>query len=397
MFAVLSSVRKVLRPAALIGAMALTAACDPVALPGLGGGQAGRGGPQIDPAQPVQVALLVPQSDQGAAPVAQSLENAVRLAISEQSSARIDLRVYDTAGVASTAAARAQQAVDEGAKIILGPLFGENANAVGLAVADEGVNVLSFSNNPSIAGGNVFVLGPTFNNTADRLMRYARQQGKRNVVIVHSRDVPGQFGKTAIEQAAAANNIQITSAEGYDLSVEGVTATARAAAAAIQTGAADSVFITTDATNAAMPMLLNLLPQNGVAPGQVQFIGLTRWDVRPDLFDLPGAQGAWFALPDKARQDAFAGRYRSTFGDAPHPLASLGYDGIAAIALLAGRGRADALTGRALTSASFTGTGGVFRLMSDGTNERALAIASVTNNQMVILDPAPSRLSGPGL
>lgn len=393
MFAFLHPLRKALRPIVL-GTAALTlAACDPSMVPTLGGGGSGQ---RIDPSAPIPVALLVPKSDGGAAPVAASLENAAQLAIAEQSGVTIDLRVYDTGGNASTAAQQAQRAADDGAKIILGPLFGEAANAAGLAVADEGLNVLSFSNNPSIAGGNVFVLGPTFANTANRLMSYARRQGKRNIVIVHSNDVPGQFGRTAIEQAAINNGINVVGAQSYDLSPAGVSAAAESAGAVVRSGAADSVFITTDATNAAMPMLLRQLPENGVTPGQIQYVGLTRWDVRPDLYALPGAEGAWFALPDRTRQESFSSRYAQSFGAAPHPLAGLAYDGISAIGALAKAGRGDALTSRALTSASFTGTGGVFRLLNNGSNQRALAVAAVRNSQMVILDPAPKSLAGAG-
>ena len=51
---------------------------------------------------------------------------------------KIDLRVYDTAGSANIAAQVAQNAADEGAKIILGPLFYEAAQAAGRALARRG-------------------------------------------------------------------------------------------------------------------------------------------------------------------------------------------------------------------------------------------------------------------
>ena len=170
MFAVLSRARKALRTAAVVASAGLVAACGAPMMSDLGGGGAGSGGPQIDPKQPVRVALLVPRSDSGAGTIARDLENAARLAIADLDGVNIDLAVYDTAGSPATAASAAQRAVDEGAKIILGPLRGEVAVEASKVVADEGVNVLSFSNNPSIAGGNLFVLGPTFVNTADRLM-----------------------------------------------------------------------------------------------------------------------------------------------------------------------------------------------------------------------------------
>ncbi|MAU43842.1 MAG: penicillin-binding protein activator [Yangia sp.] len=397
MFAVLTRARKALCTAAVVASAGLLAACDVPTMTDLGGGSAGRGGPDIDPGAPVRVALLVPQSDSGAASIARDLENAARLAIADLDGVNIELAVYDTAGSGATAAAQAQRAVDEGAKIILGPLRGEVAVEASKVVADEGINVLAFSNNPSIAGGNLFVLGPTFENTADRLLGYARRQGRNKVAIMHSDDVPGQFGRNAIQQAASHNGVSVAAVQSYPLSVDGVTNAAQGMAQVASNAGADSVFITTDATNAAMPLLLQVMPENGLDPSTYQYIGLTRWDVKPELFSYPGAEGAWFTLPNQSMQQNFSARYSAAYGAAPHPLAGLAFDGIAAVGALVKQGRRDALTGRALTqSAGFQGTGGVFRLKSDGTNQRGLAVATVRNNQMVILDPAPSSFSGAG-
>ena len=38
----------------------------------------------------------------------------------------------------------------------------------------------------------------------------------------------------------------------------------------------------------------------------------------------------------------------------------------------------------------------VFRLLPDGTNERALAVAQIQNNQVTVIDPAPRRFGGAG-
>jgi len=70
----------------------------------------------------------------------------------------------------------------------------------------------------------------------------------------------------------------------------------------------------------------------------------------------------------------------------------------AAIGALVAQGDPNALTGAALTQAAgFTGTSGIFRLRNDGTNERGLAIAQIRDNQVVIVDPAPSSFGGAGL
>ena len=61
-------------------------------------------------------------------------------------------------------------------------------------------------------------------------------------------------------------------------------------------------------------------------------------------------------------------------------------------------GQSNALSGAALTQAAgFQGTGGIFRLRPDGTNERGLAVATIRNRQVVVIDPAPRAFGGAGL
>ncbi len=349
-------------------------------------------GPQIDTSQAVKVALLVPSgSGVGSdAFIAQNLENAARLAIADLQGADIELQVYSTGGGNPALAANAaREAVNDGAQIILGPLFGEAANAAGVAVADRNVNVLAFSNNPTIAGGNVFVLGLTFDNTANRLVTYAGRQGINRFMVAHGDDIQGNVGRDAIVNAARRNGAQVTATESYPLSQQGVSSAASRIAATARRSGADAIFMTAG-VNAELPILATALPDAGVNPEQTRFIGLTRWDAVPQAAALPGLQGGLFATPDQGRSGLFANRYAATYGEPPHPLAGLAYDGVAAIGALVASGNEQALTKGALTtSQGFQGTSGVFRLLSNGLNERALAVATIQNNQVVILEQAP--------
>jgi hypothetical protein len=337
------------------------------------------------------VALLVPSGSGNAqdAFLAQNLENAARLAISDLNGVSINLRVYSTAGNPQQAANAAVTAVNEGAKIILGPLYGEAANAAAVAVAGQNVNLLAFSNNASIAGGNLFVLGPTFNSTANRLVRYSVGQGKRSFMIIHGDDVPGAVGRDAIASAVTNNGGTIAGIEGYPLSQQDIVSRVGPIAAATKASGADSVFLTAGA-NADLPILATALPEAGISPSSTQYVGLTRWNAMPQALTLPGLQGGLFALPDQARQAAYEQRYASTYGEQPHPLAGLAYDGIAAIGALLSAGNANALTKGALTQSSgFQGVNGIFRFLPNGTNERGLTVAQIRNNQVVVVDPAP--------
>ncbi|MEM8692788.1 MAG: penicillin-binding protein activator [Pseudomonadota bacterium] len=393
MFARFQPLRKTLRRLALpITTVFALAACDTIDLPG------GGGGPSINPSQPVPVALLIPRGSGSSSDelLAQSLENAARLAMRDLNGVEIDLRVYATAGNAQTASTRAQEAVNDGARIILGPVYSAAANAAGLAVSGRNVNVLSFSNTTTIAGGNVFVLGPTFQNTANRLVSYAGSQGKSRMVVVHAQDTAGQLGLAAIRSAASRSGASIAGTVDYPVSQQGVVAAIPRIKSAVDSSGADALFLTAPSAGA-LPLLTQLLPEAGVATGMPQYIGLTRWDVPAQTLDLPGVQGGWFAVPDPNRSAAFSSRYSAAYGRAPHPIAGLAFDGIAAIGALVSSGGSRALTRGSLTQgAGFQGASGVFRLRSDGTNERGLAVATVQGGQVQILSPAPRSFGGAG-
>jgi ABC-type branched-subunit amino acid transport system substrate-binding protein len=124
---------------------------------------------------------------------------------------------------------------------------------------------------------------------------------------------------------------------------------------------------------------------------------LTRWDIPAQTLDLPGVQGGWFAMPDPVKTAQFCARYQAAYGGPPHPIGGLAYDGIAAIGALVKAGKSDALTTATLTqSAGFQGVGGIFRLRSDGTNERGLAVVTVQDKKVVVIDPAPRGFGGAG-
>lgn len=390
MLSVLHRARKSLGRTLLVLCAALLSACVPADGPSTGPAQ-GSGGS-------VQVALLIPSGSGQAQDelFGSNLENAARLAMSDLSGVRIDLRVYRTGGSPAKASALARQAVDEGAQVILGPFYAEEANAAGVAVASSGVNVLTFSNNAAIAGGNVFVLGQTFDNTARRLAAYAVKNGKSRILIVHDRNVAGEVGKAAIERGVAAAGGSIVGVTSYEFSQNGIVQAATGIVGTAKSSGATALFLTAD-TAGALPLLTQLLVDNGIDRATTQFIGLTRWDIPPATLALPGVQGGWFALPDPGLQAQFQSRYQAAYGSAPAAVAGLAYDGIAAIGALARTSKGAPISREALTqSAGFAGVSGVFRFLPDGTNQRGLAVATIRGNQVVVIDPAPRSFGGAG-
>ncbi len=389
MFPLLSRVRMGMAKIGLLLACLAVAACQ-------SGTSPMANGPTRNDGSPVPVALLVPggSGDANDNFIAQSLENAARMAIADLGGVKVDLRVYNTQGSPAEAGAMATRAVDEGAAIILGPFYALEANAAGLAVASRGVDVLSFSNNTDVAGGNVFILGQTFDATARRLASFAVGKGLDRIMIVHDPDPAGQIGRAAIQNAVTEAGGSVTAVGTYEFSQNGIVQAVPNIAASAKSSGAKAIFLTADNAGA-LPLLSQMLMENGVGPNSAQFIGLARWDIPTATLALPGVQGAWFALPDPGTNQQFRARYASAFGESPPIYAGFAYDGIAAIGAIAKRG--GPLNSASLTqSAGFVGVGGIFRLRGDGTTDRGLAIAQIQNSQVVIIDPAPNNFGGVG-
>jgi ABC-type branched-subunit amino acid transport system substrate-binding protein len=391
MFPVLSRVRLIAVQFVLLVFALVLSACDT----GLGPAATG---PAPTSGSAIPVALLVPGGSANGDDnfIAQSLENSARMAIADLGGVQIDLRVYNTQGSPDQAAAMAIKAVDEGAAVILGPFYALEANAAGVAVASRGVNILSFSNNPDVAGGNVFILGQTFDTTARRLASFAVSRGVDRIMIVHDPDPAGQIGRDAIQRAVAASGGSVAAVGSYEFSQNGIVQAVPTIAASAKSSGAKALFLTAG-NSGALPLLSQLLMENGVNPATTQFIGLARWDIPPATLALPGVQGAWFALPDPTTNGQFQTRYAAAYGDAPPLFAGFAYDGIAAIGAIAKQGGAGALTATGLTqSAGFVGVGGIFRLRPDGTTDRGLAVAQIQNGALVVIDRAPSNFGGVG-
>src|SRR3569832_2197849 len=88
----------------------------------------------------IRVGLILPLSAQGNAGVAaQSMKNAAELALAEFKQPNVRLLVKDDASNPQVAQSVAQQALAEGAEIIVGPLFAQSVGAVASVARPRGI------------------------------------------------------------------------------------------------------------------------------------------------------------------------------------------------------------------------------------------------------------------
>lgn len=259
--------------------------------------------------------------------------------------------------------------------------------------------MLSLSNNPEVANSTTFILGNSFTNTADSLVGYGLSQGLRNYGIVYPAGLEGESARDAAAEAIGQRGASLVGSESYSLSVAEIRAAAGPAAAALNARGANAVILT-DGPTGGLGYIADALRVNGLDSGSVQFLGMQRWDTSAEILALDSLQGGVFAAPDPGMIGVFNGRYLTTYGENPHALAGLAYDGIAAVGALIAQARTEGgsvFSDARLTQPSgFVGATGVFRLLPNGTNQRNLAIFEVRDGRASVIRSAPRSFDAVG-
>jgi ABC-type branched-subunit amino acid transport system substrate-binding protein len=334
-------------------------------------------GPQQQPltvgSGSVKVGLILPLSAAGNAGVAaQSMKNAAEMALAEFHNPNLQLLIKDDGGNAGQAQQGAQQAVDEGAEIILGPLFASSVPAAAQVTRARGIPMIAFSTDASVAGRGVYLLSFLPESDVNRIVDYTSGTGKRSFAAFLPENAYGNVVEAAFKQEVSRKGGRIVGFQKYGSDRAGP---ARILVPSL--ASADALFLADDGE--AVVAAADALTAAGANLKRLQLIGTGLWD-NPRVFASATMQGGLYAAPDPAGFHAFSRRYNAKYGQQPVRTATLAYDAVALVAALARTQGGQRFSADVLTNPSgFAGIDGLFRFRADGTNERGLAVMKVTS------------------
>lgn len=337
----------------------------------------------------VRVALLVPLSANGnTAQAAQNIRNAAALALQEFQGANIQILVKDDLGTPEGARAAAREAISQGAELILGPLIASSVSAAAEIARPAGIPVIAFSTDASVAAPGVYLLSFLPRNDVQRIVSYAASRGIHSIAALLPDNPYGTLAEAALRESAAAAGIQIVALERYALDRGAMQVSAERIADVVIAGQADAVFMP-DGGDAA-PFMAQIMGAKGIRPGTIRFLGSGQWNddrIRAET----ALAGGWYPAPETSGFAAFSSRYSAAHGQAPSPIATLGYDAtILAAGLAANFGPARFAAATITNANGFRGIDGAFRFLANGTNQRTLAIFEVQRSgASTVVDPAP--------
>lgn len=329
-----------------------------------------------------RVALLVPLGGPNGA-VGQSIANAATMALLDTNAQNLRITTYDTStGVASVTA----QAIADGNKLILGPLVSDDIPAVTATARAARVPVISFSNDESAAGRDVFIMGNLPSASIERTVDFAKSRGiTRYGALVPSGEY-GERASTALFASVRAAGGSIAATETYDRTNTSVTSAARRLKAK---GGYDAVLIA-DGGRFASQAAAQLKPAGAAAP---RLLGTDLWSGETVVATTPALRGAWFSAVSDTRFRQFSSSYKTRFGAQPYRIATLGYDAVLLTLRIARDWRAGSQfpLARLVDNGGFIGLDGAFRFRPSGVIERALEVREVQAGGVVPISPAPAR------
>ncbi len=368
-----------------------------------------------------RVGLLVPLTGP-ASGLGQALLNAAQLALFELGDDSFALITRDTKGTPEGAEQAAREVIEDGARLILGPLFASSVRAVAPVARADGLIVVAFSNDRSVAGDNVFVIGFLPEAQVARVVSYARSRGISRFAALIPNSVYGNRVAEAFNRAVTAHNGIIFQVERYDsadpksltpvvrrLANYGVRrgellirrkalegkddeASKRALKRISHMEALGNVgfqAVLIPEGGAKLRAIAPLLPFYDIDIRKIRLLGTVEWD-EPALATEPSLYGGWFPAPAPEAREGFAKLYAESYQHRAPRLASLAYDATA-LAVVLGRGAGeDKFTIPVLTAANgFSGIDGIFRLLPSGVVERGLAVKEMRPRHSRVIHPAP--------
>jgi len=370
----------------------------------------------------IRIALLLPLSGPSER-VGQAFLDAAAMSLFESYDPRLQLFPYDTRGTAEGARQAALEAVSNDVDIVVGPLFSAGIEMAAPIVTERGLKMISFSNNPEVAGNGVYLLSFLPEQEVDRIIAYAAEQGLGRFAALIPDSAYGEAVLEGFSEAVFISGKEITGLEIYERNTEAFFEPVRRIAnyderrdayleeerflknlgaddfareilenlEPIETlGDPPFEAILVPESGQFLRSLIPLLPFFEVDPEKIQFLGTGLW-YDATLPGEPSLDGAWFAGPDPEKAEGYMSRFRGLYGYRPPRISTLSYDAISLVASLSRiEMRRARFSDETLQNANgFSGIDGIFRFRSDGTVERGYAIVEIRKDGFHVISPGP--------
>jgi ABC-type branched-subunit amino acid transport system substrate-binding protein len=340
---------------------------------------------------PLRVGVILPFSNASPATrnLADAMMKAAELALYDSGSRDIVLMTADDSAKPAEAADAARRLLNQGAEVIIGPLFAASVTAVAPVARDRGVPVIAFSTDRSVAGDGVYLLSFQPETEVRRVVSYAVSQGRKNFAALVPSTAYGRVSESAFRDAVSESGGTISVVQHFS-----TTSNITDQVSAIKSGAPDALFLPQGGSP--LRTVASELKDDGLDTANIKLLGTGLWD-DPANGKEEALRDSWFAAPAPNADRSFVVKYREAFGSAPPQLAALAYDAVSLAALIGAGEPYHRFTQATLTDPNgFSGVDGIFRFRENGSVERGLSVLAIRPGGFEVVSPAPQTFEHKG-
>lgn len=343
-----------------------------------------------------RVGVLLPLSGEAAA-AGQGLKNAAMLALEDMNNQNLILQFYDTQSSQDGARIAAENAINQGVKLIIGPLMATEVEAVSPISKRSNVPVVAFSTNEKVLQHQVYTLGLLVGEQIERIVNYATMQGRSRFALLLPDNSTGIVVAKETMKAVRKNGGRVVKIAFYPPETNDFSSIVKSLTN--YSGVADSV-TGESAHGRRLDFDAVLIPETGsrlksatamfgyydVFSPDVMFLGTSVWE-NTKLNKETTLNKAVYPTLSRNYSAYFNKKYHSLYGIYPNALSAFGYDAVALASSLSKKntGNLDA----AITSADgFSGINGTFRIFANGKNQHSMDVMQITPKGDVVIDAA---------
>lgn len=381
-------------------------------------------------ARELRVGVMVPLSG-SLAGVGQSLLRAAQLAVFQQPYENLRLFPIDSRPGLDAFNTLQTLQVD----MVLGPLLSQTAGSIKNAANRSSIPIIAFSSDREVAGEMVHLISYSPAQQARVMAQFAAQEGKTKLAALVPNTPYGKEVLNAFKDEAHTLGLEFLAEVFYDPTHKDLSPSLKELAKlktppsdlqrernklealyskqgtaldreqfkrlkelrrlkTEKTVTFDALFMPSAAES--LPLITSQLVYNDMDSNNFYLLGTSLWN-NPKALISRGEymRHAYFPAPAMAPGEKFRNLYLQTYGQQPHPLAILAYDGVILASSALRDNTAFNLNAGLTPATGYYGASGAFRFSADGLAEHLYDLMQITPEGFIPYRPSPDAFLPP--
>jgi len=165
----------------------------------------------------INIGVILPLSGK-LANIGKQIKQALVISLYDENMKNVTIFFEDNKSTQEGSINAAMEIINKAPNLIIGPILRDNVLAANTIISNTSIPVFSFSNDESIAGGNIFLNNTNLKQESYELARFAYDNGNYKMTCLTPTNPYGQIQKATFEETAKSLNAGLKNCANFDSS-----------------------------------------------------------------------------------------------------------------------------------------------------------------------------------